>query len=118
MRIATERTKLLVFFPVRCRVLPSLCASRQCDAQNDRYVTSMATVLSAKLFSAGFSSSWLSLAAMSIDDAADTLGICRLEAADSFKAEAGTLARVRGRCRPVRLAADGTLRQILFPMRT
>lgn len=54
----------------------------------------------------------------SMDDAAETLGICRLVVADSFKAEGGTLPRVRGMCRPARLAADGTLRQMLFPMRT
>lgn len=107
-----------------------------------RYVTSMATVLSAKLFRADFSSSWFSLrgrgggglgvitgsssikasvpsshlAPMSMGDAPGTLGICRL--VDSFKAEGGTLPRVRGRWRPERLAADGTLRQRLFPMRT
>ncbi len=51
-------------------------------------------------------------------DAPETLGICRLVVADSFKAEGGTLPRVRGMWRPVRLAADGTLRQMLFPMRT
>lgn len=55
---------------------------------------------------------------MSIDDAPETLGICRLVVADSFKAEGGTLPRVRGMWRPARLAADGTLRQMLFPMRT
>lgn len=55
---------------------------------------------------------------MSMDDAPETLGICRLVAADSFKAEGGTLPRVRGMWRPARLAADGTLRQMLFPMRT
>lgn len=55
---------------------------------------------------------------MSIDDAPETLGICRLVAADSFKAVGVTLLRVRGMWRPARLAADGTLRQMLFPMRT
>lgn len=55
---------------------------------------------------------------MSMGDAAETLGICRLVAADSFKAEAGTVPRVRGMWRPARLAADGTLRQMLFPSRT
>lgn len=55
---------------------------------------------------------------MSIDDAPETLGICRLVAADSFKAVGVTLLRVRGMWRPARLVADGTLRQMLFPMRT
>lgn len=50
----------------------------------------------------------------SMDDAPDTLGICRLVVADSFKAEGGTLPRGRGTWRP----ADGTLRQMLFPRRT
>lgn len=53
-----------------------------------------------------------------MDDAPETLGICRLVVVDSFKAEGGTLPRVRGMWRPARLAADGTLRQMLFPMRT
>lgn len=48
----------------------------------------------------------------------ETLGICRLAVADSFKAEDGTLPRVRGMWRLARLAAVGTLRQMLFPMRT
>lgn len=54
----------------------------------------------------------------SMADAPDTLGICRLAVADSFKAEGVTLPRVRGMWRPARLVADGTLRQMLFPMRT
>lgn len=55
----------------------------------------------------------------SMEDAPETLGICMLVVADSFKAEGGTLPRVRGMWRPAaRLAADGTLRQMLFPMRT
>lgn len=54
----------------------------------------------------------------SIDDAPETLGICRLVVVDSFKAEGGTLPRVRGMWRPASVAADGTLRQMLFPMRT
>lgn len=54
----------------------------------------------------------------SMDDAPVTLGICRLVVVDNFKAEGGTLPRVRGMWRPARLAADGTLRQMLFPMRT
>lgn len=53
-----------------------------------------------------------------MDDAPETLGICRWVEVDSFKAEAGTLPRVRGRWRPARLPGDGTLRQMLFPMRT
>lgn len=51
-------------------------------------------------------------------EAPDTLGICRLAVADSFKAEDGTLPRVRGMWRPARLVAVGTLRQMLLPMRT
>lgn len=116
------------------------CTAPPAHVPPPRYVTSMATVLSAKLFRAGFSSSWLSLRGrgglgtnqetlhphqqgrrshlvpMSMGDAPLTLGICRL--VDSFKAEGGTAPRVRGRWRPERLAADGTLRQRLFPMRT
>lgn len=55
---------------------------------------------------------------MSMDDAPDTLGICRLVDVDSFKAEAGTLPRALGMWRPARLAADCTLRQMLLPRRT
>lgn len=51
-------------------------------------------------------------------EAPETLGIWRLAVADSFKAEDGTLPRVRGMWRPARLVAVGTLRQMLFPMRT
>lgn len=51
-------------------------------------------------------------------EAPETLGICRLAVADSFKAADGTLPRVRGMWRPARLVAVGTLRQMLLPMRT
>lgn len=82
------------------------------------YVTSMATVLSAILLRAGLSSSWLSRGLRSTLEAPETLGICRLAVADSFKAADGTLPRVRGMWRPARLVAVGTLRQMLLPMRT
>lgn len=55
---------------------------------------------------------------MSMDVAPDTLGICKLVVVDSFKAEDGTLPRVRGMWRAARLAADDTPRQMLFPRRT
>ena len=58
------------------------------------------------------------LDARSTVEAPETLGICRLAVADSFKAEDGTLPRVRGMWRPARLVAVGTLRQMLLPMRT
>lgn len=92
--------------------------SRTVVARNRRryYVTSMATVLSAILFSAGLSSSWFSLVPRSMEEAPDTLGTCRLVEVESFKA-----AGMRGMWRPDRAGAarvDGTLRQMLFPMRT
>lgn len=61
------------------------------------------------------------LAPRSMDEAPDTLGFCRLVEVESFKAAGGMLASVRGMWRPARAGAaraDGTLRQMLFPMRT